>query len=102
MARRVLTLVDRIKKNIALPEMKTLPGQLAFFFVLTLIPLIALILSIEANLHIPTNVINALIENQFPDALVDFVKYLAGSDGAHINTIIFLISTLFLASQGTY
>lgn len=102
MARRVLTLVDRIKKNIALPEMKILPGQLAFFFVLTLVPLIALILSIASNLHIPTNVINTMIENQFPDTLVDFVKYLSGSEGAHINTIIFLVSTLFLASQGTY
>lgn len=102
MARRVLTLVDRIKKNIALPEMKILPGQLAFFFVLTLVPIIALVLSVAANLHIPTNVINTMVENQFPNTIVEFVKYLSSSEGAHINTIIFLVSALILASNGTY
>ena len=102
MARRVLTLVDRIKKNIALPEMKILPGQLAFFFVLTLVPIIALVLSVASNLHIPTNVINTMVENQFPNTIVEFVKYLSSSDGAHINTIIFLVSALILASNGTY
>ena len=102
MARRVLTLVDRIKKNIALPEMKILPGQLAFFFVLTLVPIIALILSVASNLHIPTNVINTMVENQFPNTIVEFVKYLSSSEGAHINTIIFLVSALILASNGTY
>ena len=80
MARRVLTLVDRIKKNIALPEMKILPGQLAFFFVLTLVPIIALILSVASNLHIPTNVINTMVENQFPNTIVEFVKYLSSNE----------------------
>lgn len=102
MARRVLTLLDRIKKNIALPEMKILPGQLAFFFVLTLVPIIALTLSIVSNLHIPTNVINTMVENQLPIAIVEFVKYLSSSEGAHINTIIFFVSALILASNGTY
>lgn len=102
MARRVITLIDRIKKNIALPEMKILPGQLAFFFVLTLVPVIALILSIASNLNLSTDFINSLVETQLPDAIVNFVKYLASSDGAHINTIIFFISALILASNGTY
>jgi membrane protein len=102
MAKRVLTLVDRIMKNIALPEMKILPGQLAFFFVLTLVPIIALILSIVSNLRIPTNVLNTMIENQFPDTIVEFVKYLSSNDGANINTIIFFVSALVFASNGTY
>ena len=50
MARRVKTLLERIKKNIALPEMKILPGQLAFFFVLTLVPIIALVLFLVSYL----------------------------------------------------
>lgn len=102
MARRVITLVERIKKNIALPEMKILPGQLAFFFVLTLIPIIALVLSIASNLHVSTNFINSLVETQFPDTIVNFIKYISSSDGAHINTILFFISALILASNGTY
>ena len=102
MARRVITLVDRIKKNIALPEMKILPGQLAFFFVLTLIPIVALILSIASNLHLSTDFVNSLVEKQLPGTIVSFVEYISSSDGAHINTIIFFISALILASNGTY
>jgi len=99
--RRVLTLVDRIKKNIALPEMKILPGQLAFFFFLTLIPLIAIIFSIASNLNISKDFINSLIETQFPDTIVGFVKYLSVSEGAEFNTILFFVSALILASNGT-
>lgn len=102
MARRVRALFSRIKKNIALPEMKILPGQLAFFFFLTLVPIAALTLSIISNLHISTSVINSMMESQLPNTIVDFVKYLASSEGAHINTIIFFISALILASNGTY
>lgn len=102
MAKRVLTLLDRIKKNIALPEMKILPGQLAFFFVLTLVPIIALLLAIISHLNIPTSIVNIMVENQLPVAIVDFVKYLSSSEGANVNTIIFFVSTLILASNGTY
>ena len=101
MARRVLTLVERIKKNIALPEMKILPGQLAFFFILTIIPLIAIIFSLAASLHISKDFINSLIETQFPDTIVSFVKYLSNSKSAEFNTIVFFVSALILGSNGT-
>jgi len=102
MARRVLTLLDRIKKNIALPEMKILPGQLAFFFVLTIVPIVALILSIVSNFHISTDFVNSLVEKQFPDTLVSFFKYVSSSEGAQLNTIIIFVSALIMASNGTY
>lgn len=101
MARRVLTLVERIKKNIALPEMKILPGQLAFFFILTIIPLVAIIFSIASNLHISKSFINSLIETQFPDTIVSFVKFLSANEGAEFNKLVFFISALILASNGT-
>ena len=102
MARRVKTLLERIKKNIALPEMKILPGQLAFFFVLTLVPIIALVLSVASNLHISSSAIDSFISSQLPDSVIGVVKYVVSSEGAHINTIIFLVSALVLASNGTY
>lgn len=101
MARRVKTLMERIKKNIALPEMKILPGQLAFFVVLTLVPLIALILSIASNLHVSNNMLETIQSSQLPDMIIYFVEYIASNDGVHINTIIFFVSALILASNGT-
>lgn len=41
--KNVVSLKDRLIYNIKRPEMRILPGQLAFFFFLTLIPLIAII-----------------------------------------------------------
>lgn len=102
MAKRVMTLFERIKKNIALPEMKILPGQLAFFFVLTIVPIVALVLSIASNLHISTDIIDSFVNSQLPDNIIVLIKYISSSDGAHINTIIFFVSALILASNGTY
>ena len=116
MAKRVTTLIQRLKKNIQLPEMKILPGQLAFFFILyhnstivnnfyfilTLIPIIALVLVIASDLHISTDFLNMLAETQFPDAIVAIVKAVSNSNGAHANFIIFFVSALILASNGTH
>lgn len=100
MARRVKTFMDRIRKNIALPEMKILPGQLAFFVILMLIPLIALILSIASNLHISDNMLKTITNSQLPDIIINFIEYVDANEGLQVNTIIFFISALILASNG--
>jgi len=102
MKRRAKALLMRLKKNISLPEMKILPGQLAFFFVLTVVPILALVLSIGASLKIPTNLVDELTKLNFPGGLTSIIQYVSGSDAAHINTIIFFVSALVLASNGTY
>lgn len=102
MARRVTTLINRLKRNIQSPEMKILPGQLAFFFILTLVPIVALVLAISSNLHISTNFINSLAKTQFPDAVIGLVQMVAKTNGVHANFIIFFVSALILASKGTY
>ncbi len=102
MAKRVTTLIERLKKNIQLPEMKILPGQLAFFFILTLIPLAALVIVVASRLHISNDFITSLAQTRFPDTIVTLVRYVALSSGAHTNFIIFFISALILASNGTY
>ncbi len=101
MAKRVTTLIKRLKKNIETPEMKILPGQLAFFFVLTIIPILSLILLVASNLHISTDLLNSLVKNDFPDALVGIIEFVSNMDGAKVNNIIFFVSALVLASNGT-
>lgn len=100
MARRVKTLMERIRKNIALPEMKILPGQLAFFVILMLVPLIALILSIASNLHISDNMLDTIKTSQLPEMIISFIEYIDANDGLHVNTTIFFVSALILASNG--
>ena len=47
--------IKKVTKIIAKPEMRVLPGQLAFFFVLSLIPLIALLGAIASKFSISVN-----------------------------------------------
>ena len=48
------------------PEMRILPGQLAFFLVMTVIPLVALIATIAATLSISTEVVSVAISSSVP------------------------------------
>lgn len=98
---RLKRFISVLLENIKRPEMRILPGQLAFFFFLTLIPLVALIGSIFTQLHISSEFINEVMTNYFPDAVTALITSILSSN-IHINTIVFLISALILASNGTY
>ena len=49
---RVHTFVDNLKKTIKRPEMRILPGQLAFFLLLSIIPLFAVIGVVAAKFNL--------------------------------------------------
>ena len=100
MKRRIITLYKRLMKNIKKPEMLILPGQLSFFFLLTLIPLAALFISILSSFNISSNFIEELVN--VPDALKSIIDTLSNTSRANVNAIIFFVSALFLASNGTH
>lgn len=100
MKRRIRTLYKRLIKNIKKPEMLILPGQLSFFFLLTIIPLAALFISILSRFHIPTDAISDLVGN-IPSAMTNLIGTLNNSS-VNTNAIIFFVSALFLASNGTH
>ena len=102
MAKQVSNLINRIKKNIQLPEMKILPGQLAFFFILTLAPIIALVFVIASDLNLSTDLLSLLSRAQLPNAVINIVEQVVTNNGVHTNLIIFFVSALVLASNGTY
>lgn len=102
MKRRIKALYKRLLKNIGKPEMLILPGQLSFFFLMTIVPLAALVISILSRFHISTDFFGDLIVNNVPEALTGIVNTLSNNVGANVNAIIFFISALVLASNGTH
>ena len=81
------------------PEMRVLPGQLAFFIVMALIPLVAIIRVIATKLGIP------LTEIAFGEAIPkDVMKLLNNMDQATVNfnIITFFILAFILASNGAH
>lgn len=81
------------------PEMRVLPGQLAFFIVMALIPLVAIIRVIAAKMGIP------LTEIAFGEAIPkDVMKLLNNMEEStmNFNIITFFILGFILASNGAH
>lgn len=83
------------------PELRILPGQLAFFLVLSLIPLIALIGTIASALSIPVGTIRSVIGNTVPDAVADIIVSVMSAKGLSFNVVAFFVAAFILASNGT-
>lgn len=83
------------------PELRILPGQLAFFLVLSLIPLIALIGTIASALSIPVSTIRSVIGNSVPDAVADIIVNVMSAKGLSFNVVAFFVAAFVLASNGT-
>ncbi len=97
--------IDFVKKAINIvmkPEMRILPGQLAFFFVISLIPLFAVIVALAGQLSLSTEVITDTILGAFPTDTKDFFLNNIATENLNFNIIIFFISAFFLASNGTH
>ena len=92
----------KIFKLLMKPEMRILPGQLAFFLVMTLIPLVALIATIAANLSISTETIRVAINSSIPSQIAGILNSIMAGNGINFNIIVFYASGFILASNGAY
>ena len=84
------------------PEMRVLPGQLAFFFVLSLIPLIALVGGIASAFSISVETLSASIKTSLPSEIATVVIDRISGQGLNFNIIIFFLSSFILASNGAH
>lgn len=101
MKKRLITFVRHLVKNIKKPEMRILPGQLAFYFVLMLIPLVALLGSIVTIIHVPVDIMDT-ISKHLPTAVNNILLQVSTESNLSFNLIVFFISSLVLASNGTH
>ena len=95
-------LFQKIFKYLSRPEMRILPGQLAFFLVMTVIPLLALIATIAAALSISTEAIRVAIDSSVPKEVADLLNGIIENGGINFNIFVFYFSAFLLASNGTY
>lgn len=90
-------IIELIKK----PELRILPGQLAFFLVLSLIPLVALIGTIASALSIPLDAIKVTIGSSVPKEVADIITNVISGQGLNFNIAAFFVAAFILASNGT-
>lgn len=84
------------------PEMRVLPGQLAFFIVISLIPLLALVGTIAGYLSVSTDKVMNILETVIPFELTDDILTYVSGEGLTFNIAVFFISAFLLASNGAH
>ena len=102
MKKRVETFIHELLKNIKKPEMKILPGQLAFYFVLTLIPLVAIVGSIINIMDVPAGILESRLSIELPSAVKALILQISTEKQLSIHLIVFMITSFLLASNGTH
>lgn len=100
--KKIKLFLKKVYSIIKKPEMRILPGQLAFFFVLSLIPLVALIASIVSNFSITVESLMELISETLPTEVASIVNEAIGGKSMNLNIAIFYISAFILASNGPH
>ena len=79
-------------------ELGILPGNLAYSFVLSVIPILTLLFYILTSFHLPLVYIQDLINSAFPKTIANFLQPIF-ADTISINSIITLILSLFVMTN---
>ena len=93
-------LIMKIFKLLMKPEMRILPGHLAFYLVMTLIPLVALMAALATSLSISMDSVREIILAYIPAEIASMFGNLLSESEINFNIIIFYFSALLLASNG--
>jgi membrane protein len=92
----------RLKKVFNLPVMQVLPGSLAFYFVLSIIPIISLVGLLGSLFSLSVDNFIDFINNSFPPATSNLIIPIIEGKGFDFGVLVFIISAFLLASNGTH
>ena len=83
------------------PVMSILPGQLSFFFLLSLIPILLIIGVISSNISSSTVLLENILSKGIPSDISSLLLPLLSGNEIDYNIIILMVSSLLLISKGT-
>ena len=101
-------MIDKIKdfvKNVLdimrKPEMLTLPSTLAYYFVLSAVPIISIVLLIATSFNLSASFIIDFIADNFSEDLVNLLTPLFSEQTFSLGFMVYLGVSFFLASNGS-
>lgn len=97
---RIKGYFKRLYDIIIEPEMKVLPGQLAFFLFLSLVPIITLVIYMGLILSIGTDSVAVFISKVFPTDVSNILVPYVNDVGMDLSTIISMVFGFIIASNG--
>lgn len=102
MKEKVKKTIKYLYTNMSSKEMGILPGHLAFYLLLMLIPFLTLMGSLLTTIDIGTSSITDIIYNNLPKNIANLIISISEQESSNISLWMLLIPTLILASNGTY
>ncbi len=98
--KQVVVFSKKVWEILNRPEMAVLPGQLAFFLILSLVPIITLIGYVASYFNININYIIELIKVNFGEDVVNSIIPIISGDGIDLKLIIMLVVMFYFAANG--
>ncbi len=90
----------KIWEILSWPEMAVLPGQLAFFLILSLVPIITLIGYAASYFDISSNYVIELIKNNFTSDVSNVLVPIIEGKSMDISLVIMIIAMFYFAANG--
>lgn len=90
-------IIDILKR----PEMLTLPSTLAYYFVLSVVPVISILLLIAGSFNLSISYITEFIEKNFSPELMKLITPMFTEQTFSIGFVIYILVAFFLASNGS-
>ena len=98
--KKAKTLIMRLYNIVIKPEIKILPGQLAFFIVMSIIPTIVLVGLICSILNVPFQQLINFLNDTLPSGISELLISFINRDGLNITFGISMVAGFVLASNG--
>ena len=89
--------VYRLMRN---PQMLTLPSSLSYYFVLSIVPVISIILIIASNLNVSVNYITSFFQKNFSSEIVRLITPMITKQAISIGFIIHTLVAFYIVSNG--
>ena len=102
MRSRLNRYLKKLIKVLRKPEMNILPGNIAFYFVLALIPLLTIIILIASCFSISIDLVEELVNDIFPSQVSNTIISIISGKGFDGNIGLFNIVAFAVATNGTY
>ena len=90
-----------IKENIERPEMSILPGELAFYFLLMMIPIFTVVVVILQGLDLSGSV-TVILYDTLPNVIAELIINISNEGVSDASFWVLFLSALIISSNGTY
>ena len=98
--KRVKRFFDNFFNVLKRPEMLVLPGQLAFFFILSVVPILTLLSYVASSLKLSTAVLADFLNHSFGNAIVNLLMPNVSEMSFSFGFVLIIIIGLYFASNG--